>query len=506
MKHYFKKLTVFLYICIALIAYSCSEENDFVKGQNHGKIKIEEQSFEKLLQLTVFNDAYQRVVKTKVKIANSTMARTALEEQYGFDIVADAPIKVITDENKTSYIMLIERAIQENLKFENLLITIKGSEIGAYILKYGLTSEALKLAGINSYKMEITESSMIPLEVDGKTTTMDPCITTSVLMCTDTGGGQWSNDHPAEEACLHNGTNYLYVAVTTVCTEDGGGSGGWSSDGNNNGPPNNNPGHNNGIGSSGSGGNGFNEENYTPIPCFPCTEYHDEESDDDDCNTSKEKLALMFPNAPMSVLETLAQVINEKGKDFGIDTKEKLQHFLSQTGHECGGFTSINVTEGFYYTTTAQIVKTWPKRFSLTDINKLDPTGYINNSSLLANAVYHDRMGNEDISSGDGYKYRGRGIIQLTGKTGYTNFETFYNQTFSPPIDIVNTPNLVASDNSLSILSALWYFKVNVLDKLAIDENTTAKAVTYKINGGYNGLPDRIARFNNAVLNIDCLD
>ena len=551
MKHYSKKLNVFLYICLALFAYGCSVENDLVKEQNQGKIKLKTKTLEELLQVPIFNEAYQKVVKKKTQIVNSAMARTALEDIYNLTIVSQLPIKIIEKDDRTTYTMkIIKDSVVENLdekKLENLVIDIRNDgRIAATIFKFLYSGEKTESLD-NSFKIGGGISVVIePLEIEGQERMTTDCIIFQVLLCyyggeihiagANCGLTFWSDPIYIGDGCPDQESDDAGSGDTSSGDTS---SGDTSSGDTSSGTTSSGSTSTGGSGTSSTGeiatfinlyllsievngtsnpvnnnvdtsihGTGGESLNYIYVAPNDCTGVNDNciEDDEDDCNTSKEKLALMFPNAPISVLELLAQVINEKGKDFGIDTKEKLQHFLSQAGHESGNFSSINVTEDLYYTTASRIAEIWPTRFSLTDINKLDPTDYINNSSLLGNAVYHDRMGNGSISSGDGYKYRGRGIVQLTGRTGYTDFETFYNQTFSPSIQIVSNPNLVASDNNLSILSALWFYKVKVLDKITVNENTTVKAVTYKINGGYNGLPDRITKFTNAVLNIDCLD
>ena len=228
-------------------------------------------------------------------------------------------------------------------------------------------------------------------------------------------------------------------------------------------------------------------------------------TDCDDCDTTKEDLKKAFPNLSDANATKLAQVLNDKGKDFGIDTKEKMRHFLAQASHETGGFNKLTSTESTYYSTASRLVKVWPSRFSQTDtINKKDPDDYTKNSSKLANFVYADRMGNGDIASGDGFKYRGRGIFQLTGKDNYTSFKNAYNAKYEPDKDFVANPGLLASDNEIAILSALWYYQNRVLNKITVNDNTTVKSVTRKVNGGTVGLADRKTQYNNAKTNIDC--
>ena len=232
----------------------------------------------------------------------------------------------------------------------------------------------------------------------------------------------------------------------------------------------------------------------------------DSDDDDDDCNTSKEDLKKVFPNISDVDASTLASVINDKGEDFGIDTKEKLQHFLSQAGHEVGGFNNgFGVEESTKYTTKARLLKIFGKYYSETDtINKKKPGTYVNNPSGHANYVYCCRNGNGNVASGDGYKYRGRGIFQLTGKTNYTNFKTWYNNKYDPDKDFVSSPELLKDNDTIAILSALWYYKTSVVDKITIDSTTTVKKVTKKVNGGINGLADRKEIFTKAKDSIDC--
>ncbi len=234
------------------------------------------------------------------------------------------------------------------------------------------------------------------------------------------------------------------------------------------------------------------------------------DDEDDDCDTSKEDLKKVFPNMSDTDASTLAHVINEKGKDFGIDTKEKLQHFLAQAGHEVGEFANgIGIQESLYYTTASRLKKIFKPYFKQNAADTLgtkrdaDST-YLQNSSKVANYVYCCRMGNGNEASGDGYKYRGRGIFQLTGKTNYTNFKTWYNNKYDPDKDFLASPDQVKSNDTIAILSALWYYKTNVLDKITVDSTTTSLAVTKKVNGGTNGKKHRKEIFEKAKDSIDC--
>lgn len=229
--------------------------------------------------------------------------------------------------------------------------------------------------------------------------------------------------------------------------------------------------------------------------------------DDGDCNTSKEDLKKVFPNMTDANAELLASVINEKGKDFGLDTAEKLQHFLAQAGHETGGFNTLNVTENLNYTTATRISEMWDK--FTTDIianpTKLNADLYTKNAEKLANAAYCCKYGNGDESSGDGWKYRGRGIFQLTWKDNYQAFKTFYNNNYDPDIDPVAEPEIIANNKDLAILSGLWYYKIRVLDKITIDSITSVDKVTKPINAAKVGIKDRKELFQKAKDSINCL-
>ena len=127
-----------------LILNACTFEEEIIKQNGYQeKIKLESKKFSELMQLPAFSNAYKRVINKKVTLSNDIAARTALEDQYGFTIVEDKDVKVIIDlDGSISYSMLIERAVKENLKFENLVIKVKNEEVEAIILKYELNEKA----------------------------------------------------------------------------------------------------------------------------------------------------------------------------------------------------------------------------------------------------------------------------------------------------------------------------------------------------------------------------
>lgn len=177
----------------------------------------------------------------------------------------------------------------------------------------------------------------------------------------------------------------------------------------------------------------------------------------------------------------LAQ-ISDTAQKFEINTPLRLAHFLAQCGHESGGFKLVK--ENLNYGAKG-LLGTFKKYFPTEEKAKL----YERKPEKIANLVYGNRMGNGPESSGDGFKYCGRGYIQLTGKDNYTAFGKAIKE------DIVANPQLVAEKYPL--LSAAWFFHTNGLHKIA-DKGATDQVVTEvtkRVNGGTIGLADRIKHF-----------
>ena len=188
-----------------------------------------------------------------------------------------------------------------------------------------------------------------------------------------------------------------------------------------------------------------------------------------------EKLKGHIPDA------VLAQIPDTVQK-FEINTPLRLAHFLAQCGHESGGFkaTSENLNYG------AKGLLGIFKKYFPTEAKAKE---YERKPEKIANLVYGGRMGNGPEASGEGWKFRGRGYIQLTGKQNYTSFDAVV------PEDILANPDLVASKYPL--LSAAWFFHKNGLHKIADGGATDAvvTSVTKRVNGGTIGLADRIKHF-----------
>lgn len=179
--------------------------------------------------------------------------------------------------------------------------------------------------------------------------------------------------------------------------------------------------------------------------------------------------------------DTVLAQIPETAAKFNITNNLRLAHFLAQCGHESGNFKAVS--ENLNYSADG-LKKIFGKYFP-GNLNE----SYARKPEKIAARVYASRMGNGDEASGEGFKFRGRGYIQLTGKNNYTNFTKFIGE------DCVSNPDLVATKYPLA--SAAFFFDSNKLwaicDKGADDATVTA--VTRRVNGGILGLQDRIKHF-----------
>jgi putative chitinase len=167
---------------------------------------------------------------------------------------------------------------------------------------------------------------------------------------------------------------------------------------------------------------------------------------------------------------------------FQINTPLRLAHFLAQCGHESGGFKLVN--ENLNYSADG-LKKIFPKYFAQAGLAE----SYARQPEKIASRVYGGRMGNGGESTKEGYKFRGRGYIQLTGKSNYSEFDKFVDD------DILGNPDLVATKYPL--LSAAWFFHKNGLNAISDKgaDDATVTSVTKRVNGGTIGLPDRIKHF-----------
>ena len=179
--------------------------------------------------------------------------------------------------------------------------------------------------------------------------------------------------------------------------------------------------------------------------------------------------------------DVIAQ-IPDTAKRFEINTPLRLAHFLAQCGHESGGFKATQENLNYSASGLKGIFSKYFKEAGLAE-------SYQRNPQKIASRVYGGRMGNGPESTGEGYKFRGRGYIQLTGKDNYTAFGKAINE------DMTANPDKVATHYAL--LSAAWFFSKNGLHKMADGGATDAVVtqITKRVNGGTIGLPDRIKHF-----------
>ena len=175
--------------------------------------------------------------------------------------------------------------------------------------------------------------------------------------------------------------------------------------------------------------------------------------------------------------------LNDTFARFGIATPRQQAGFIGQCSHECGNFKVLE--ENLNYR-AATLMKLWPKRFPTLEI----ANEYAGNARKIANKVYSSRMGNRDESSGDGYRFRGRGAIQLTGHSGY------YHAGQALGVDFVKDPDLVATP-TYAALTAGWFWSTHKCNELA--EAGDWAGLTKKINGGVIGLADRVRHINEAL-------
>lgn len=192
----------------------------------------------------------------------------------------------------------------------------------------------------------------------------------------------------------------------------------------------------------------------------------------------KFKLNNLVGYIPKSVIDQ----IPETAKKFNITNNLRLAHFLAQCAHESGNFKAV--FENLNYSANG-LRKVFPGYFP----NQTIANEFARKPQKIANKVYGSRMGNGDEASGDGWKYRGRGYIQLTGKNNYMIFDRVVED------DILKNPDLVATKHPL--MSAAFFFDRNnlwtICDRGSDDKTITA--VTRRVNGGTNGLDDRIKHF-----------
>jgi putative chitinase len=196
---------------------------------------------------------------------------------------------------------------------------------------------------------------------------------------------------------------------------------------------------------------------------------------------TESQLNQLIPGNPY--LEHWCEALNMILPDYDIDTPQRVSAFLAQCAHESGGFRFLK--ENLNYK-AASLRKVFPKYFPSDEL----ATAYANKPEMIANRVYGGRMGNSDEHSGDGYKYCGRGLIQLTGKSNYQNFAD------SIETAVEDIPEFLATFEG-AVQSACWFWESNNLNQFA--DTGDILTMTKRINGGTIGLEDRIRHYNHAL-------
>ena len=194
-----------------------------------------------------------------------------------------------------------------------------------------------------------------------------------------------------------------------------------------------------------------------------------------------EQLKQLLPKNPY--IEHWHETLSILLPDYEINTPQRMAAFIAQCSHESGGFTAIRENLNYKAETLRRI---FPKYFPDDAIAK----AYAGKQELIANKVYANRMGNGDMESGDGYRYCGRGLIQLTGKSNYQAFAD------SLEMNVEDVPEYLGTFEGAA-QSACWFWETNNLNQWA--DKGDIVTLTKSINGGTIGLEDRIKHYEHAL-------
>ena len=196
---------------------------------------------------------------------------------------------------------------------------------------------------------------------------------------------------------------------------------------------------------------------------------------------SQEQLQQILPGNPY--LDHWCEALNKILPDYDISTPQRVAAFVAQAAHESGGFTALHENLNYRPET---LRKVFPKYFPTDDL----ANQYAHNPEMIANRVYANRMGNGDEASGDGFRYCGRGLIQLTGKQNYQAFA----DSIETPVEQV--PDFLQTFEG-AVQSACWFWENNNLNQYA--DSGDILTMTKRINGGTIGLEDRQNHYNQAL-------
>jgi putative chitinase len=196
---------------------------------------------------------------------------------------------------------------------------------------------------------------------------------------------------------------------------------------------------------------------------------------------TKEQLQSIIGNNPD--LDGWHDALSNVLPEYEIDSPQRVSAFIAQCTHESGGFKRLKENLNYKW---ESLRKVFPKYFSTDEIAQ----EYAHKQEQIANRVYGGRMGNGDESSGDGFRYCGRGLIQLTGRNNYTKFAE------SIGMAVEEVPALLETFEG-AVKSACWFWKTNNLNQYA--DSGDILTMTKRINGGTIGLEDRIKHYNHAL-------
>lgn len=195
-----------------------------------------------------------------------------------------------------------------------------------------------------------------------------------------------------------------------------------------------------------------------------------------------DQLNEFFEDTDEDIIQQYVEPLNEMMEFYEINNKNRISMFLAQVGHESGG---LRVTRENLNYSADRLKVIFPKYF-----RGVDPAGYARNPQKIANRVYASRMGNGDEASGDGFRYCGRGLIQLTGKSNYQAFAQDMNMS-------LEEATAWLEDAEGAAWSAGWFWDSRELNQWA--DKGDILTVTKKINGGTIGLEDRKSHYEAAL-------
>jgi putative chitinase len=511
-----KKNYLLLSLCIVFTACEKEEnvaipsEPDFENYSDEMSVKILEKDqiegnkdiFKELNQFKIHNE---KIVKREVAISD-----------YQF-VVNTSRAKYIKKGDYHSYSFPIQRT-DGNGNVENLVLSsISNKKYKVFLVNYGFTKE--ELPNMNKKEITSTSTKIIPINFDYYNIINTSSKQNIEYICSE----EWEllcPTHGSSSGDCNDWDKYSEWTLTNInCSY---GSGGQTNDPTSGGT---------------TGGGSGNDTPCTGLkanaPCDgedevitgPILLEDDRTAQEEDCNTSLEDLKKVFPDTDDTTLSEIANYINKYGKDFGINTKEKLQHFLAQAGHEStsvitgvefGAFEEnlnfrvkklgIDYWKDFFNPWTNPTAN--PKKENPFDYEASQGSTFVNNEKY-ANYIYSDQSRGENflgnVNQGDGYKYRGRGIIQLTGRNNYTAFNEFYQNEYDSSVDFLLNPNALAKDPEIAVISALWFFQEVVLANENIDQSTSVEKITKLVNGGDNGLVHRKNLHNKSQIEINCI-